>query len=269
MYITTSWDDGHPLDLRVAELLHKNGLPGTFYIPIQHRFPLLTHRQIRELVAAGFEIGGHTVNHCDLLTVSDVTARREIGECKQELEQISGQPCAAFCFPKGHFRRHHVRAVAEAGFRSARTVELMSVANPLTQDGVAMLATTMQALDSRLPTFARNSVKRLQLGNLLRYIRFSKSDWVGTAAAVLRHVSEHGKVFHLWGHSWGIENRGQWENVDTMFRILGQCKREAIFVTNSELAEIATRCMNGPFRELLKGSPNPLGDRVRSRRHFR
>jgi hypothetical protein len=29
-YITTSWDDGHPLDLRVAELLAKYGLKDTF-----------------------------------------------------------------------------------------------------------------------------------------------------------------------------------------------------------------------------------------------
>ena len=32
-YITTSWDDGHQLDLRVAELLTKYRLHGTFYIP--------------------------------------------------------------------------------------------------------------------------------------------------------------------------------------------------------------------------------------------
>lgn len=33
-YITTSWDDGHPLDLRVAELLSEYHLQGTFYVPI-------------------------------------------------------------------------------------------------------------------------------------------------------------------------------------------------------------------------------------------
>ncbi len=33
-FITTSWDDGHPLDFRVAELLSKYGLRGTFYIPM-------------------------------------------------------------------------------------------------------------------------------------------------------------------------------------------------------------------------------------------
>ena len=31
--ITTSWDDGHPLDFKLAELLNKYNLKGTFYIP--------------------------------------------------------------------------------------------------------------------------------------------------------------------------------------------------------------------------------------------
>jgi hypothetical protein len=28
--MTTSWDDGHPLDLQIAQLLSKSGLAGTF-----------------------------------------------------------------------------------------------------------------------------------------------------------------------------------------------------------------------------------------------
>jgi len=30
--VTTSWDDGHLLDLRLAQLLQDAGLKGTFYI---------------------------------------------------------------------------------------------------------------------------------------------------------------------------------------------------------------------------------------------
>ena len=33
--VTTSWDDGDPSDLRVAELLAARKLPGTFYIPVK------------------------------------------------------------------------------------------------------------------------------------------------------------------------------------------------------------------------------------------
>lgn len=239
--ITTSWDDGHLLDLRIAELLEKHGLPGTFYVPLTHnKRPLLSHQQIREL-SESFEIGGHTVNHCDLLSVPDEVADYEIKDCKQQLEQISGRPCVAFCFPKGHFRRRHVRAVAEAGFRTARTVELMSLARPMSQNGVFVLPTTMIAAASDLQTFARNSLKRFKLNNLLRYLRCRDADWVATTAAVLREFLAQGGVFHLWGHSWEIGARNEWENLDRVFALLEQCKREVVFLKNSALAENPAR----------------------------
>ena len=34
--VTTSWDDGHSTDLRVAELLAAHGLKGTFYVAFNH-----------------------------------------------------------------------------------------------------------------------------------------------------------------------------------------------------------------------------------------
>jgi peptidoglycan/xylan/chitin deacetylase (PgdA/CDA1 family) len=81
IYITTSWDDGHPLDLRLAELLHKYGLPATFYIPLENQLPVLTQSQVREL-SGKFEVGAHTVHHCDLLTMPDHVTRMEITDCK-------------------------------------------------------------------------------------------------------------------------------------------------------------------------------------------
>ena len=47
--ITTSWDDGHPMDLRVAELLTRSGLPGTFYVPPSNSRPTLSTAEIRGL----------------------------------------------------------------------------------------------------------------------------------------------------------------------------------------------------------------------------
>lgn len=35
--VTTSWDDGHPSDLKLAELLKRYDVPATFYIPIDNR----------------------------------------------------------------------------------------------------------------------------------------------------------------------------------------------------------------------------------------
>ncbi len=238
IYITTSWDDGHPLDLRLAELLHKYGLPATFYIPLENQLPVLTQSQVREL-SGKFEVGAHTVHHCDLLTMPDHVTRMEITDCKNELEQICGRPCTAFCFPKGHFRWKHVRDVREAGYRTARTVELMSLAFPRKKDGVTMMPTTVQAWPGGFSRVARNSLKRLRPMNLLRQVRYGKSDWVETAEGVLGHVLSCGGVFHFWGHSWEIDQMGQWQNLERVFAMLAQCRGRAVFIDNTGLSNAA------------------------------
>jgi peptidoglycan/xylan/chitin deacetylase (PgdA/CDA1 family) len=238
VYITTSWDDGHPLDLRLAELLHKYKLPATFYIPLDNTLPVLTPSQVREL-STEFEVGGHTVHHCDLLTMPDNVTRTEIIDCKSMLEEICGRPCTAFCFPKGHFRRNHLRNVREAGYRMARTVELMSLEMPRTQDGVAMMPTTIQAGPSGFSTVARNSFKRLRPMNLFRHVRYRKSNWVATAEAVLEHVLSSGGVYHFWGHSWEVDEMDQWQNLERVFAMLAECQGRAVFTDNTGLSEAA------------------------------
>jgi peptidoglycan-N-acetylglucosamine deacetylase len=236
-YITTSWDDGHPLDLRLAGLLAKYGLPATFYIPLGNTRPLVSDGQLREL-ASQFEIGAHTISHCDLRQQSDENARREIGGCKEKLEQITGRPCPSFCFPKGRFRRHHLQYVRDAGFAVARTVELMSVSLPSLSHGLSLMPTTMQAAPWHFQTFARNSLKRFRLFNLGRYIWFKRSDWVEMAQAMLEDMNRNGGVFHLWGHSWEIDELGQWENLERAFALLQRYTDKAEFLDNSRLAQV-------------------------------
>src|SRR3954447_24640572 len=73
-YITTSWDDGHPLDARVAELLAKYNLPGTFYVPRTSEYGTMSAGQLVELSSA-FEIGAHTVRHVVLTGISEPVAK--------------------------------------------------------------------------------------------------------------------------------------------------------------------------------------------------
>src|SRR5581483_11004208 len=79
--ITTSWDDGHPLDLRLAALLAKYGHKGTFYIPTNYsEWPLMTKSQIVELDGMGMEIGSHTKNHSIVPRLSKERAIEELTE---------------------------------------------------------------------------------------------------------------------------------------------------------------------------------------------
>src|SRR5207248_10640324 len=55
--VTTSWDDGDPLDLRLAAMLSVRGLPATFYVPLSYRNrPRLSDNEMRELADQNFEI---------------------------------------------------------------------------------------------------------------------------------------------------------------------------------------------------------------------
>src|SRR4051794_28221498 len=159
-YFTTSWDDGHPADLRVAEMLARHGLAGTFYIPRRIESGVMTDAQIREL-AQRFEIGAHTINHVFLNGADDATARSEIVDSKKWVRDVTGNDCTMFCPPGGKFPSRHAHFVRDAGYVGVRTVEFMSLDAPRRRaDGFLEMPTTLQAFDHPAWNYAKNLAKR-------------------------------------------------------------------------------------------------------------
>src|SRR5260370_13558593 len=116
---TTSWDDGHPLDLRVAELLTKYGLCGTFYVPKTAEYGTMTTVQIRELSPA-FELAAHTLHHVVLTGATEQEASQEIAGSQFWLDDNSGSPCLLFCPPKGRYAGRHLEMIRRPGYRGLR-----------------------------------------------------------------------------------------------------------------------------------------------------
>lgn len=122
--ISTSWDDGSPEDMKIAELLDRYNIEGTFYIPIFNLSrKVLTKYQIKQL-SKKFEIGAHTLSHVDLTRVNLYKAKEEIFRGKEELEQIIGKRVYKFSFPWGRYNKDIIKLVREAGFISARTARI-------------------------------------------------------------------------------------------------------------------------------------------------
>lgn len=236
--LTTSWDDGHPLDQHIAELLAKYDLTGTFYIPLENSRPVMAEAQIRQLSEA-FEVGAHTIHHAVLTEVADGAAEREIRESKKRLEDITGRHCVAFCFPKGRFRCSHLAMVRRAGFRCARTVELLSTQFPSRRADICVLPTTVQARCQDWTVYVKNCAKRFATPNLVNFIFHARSrNWLATAQAMLHVVVRHGGVFHLWGHSWEIEEQQQWTQLEAILRELRELRAIAPCMSNSWLARL-------------------------------
>lgn len=80
---------------------------------------IVTADELRDLSAAGVEIGGHSVTHADLSTLSYEGARDELARGKQELEDVLGTPIEVAAYPYGRANEETVRAARDAGFRAA------------------------------------------------------------------------------------------------------------------------------------------------------
>jgi peptidoglycan/xylan/chitin deacetylase (PgdA/CDA1 family) len=233
--MTTSWDDGHPLDMRVAEMLAKRGLTGTFYVPRSNQKPVMDRSQILEL-SKSFEIGAHTLEHVRIDRLSDAEARLQLSGSREWIEELTGQSCRLFCFPGGKFRNRQLQLVRQAGYQAARTVELLSAASPRRVDGLFVIPTTIQVFPHGLFAYARNALKRLSTPPLhwLRRSLLSR-DWLTLAKELFIRVVKRGGVFHLWGHSWEIAEQRQWQALEDFLAFAGAHLKSASCVTNGEL----------------------------------
>lgn len=237
VYITTSWDDGHPLDLRVAELLTKHRIGGTFYIPRIAEKETMSAAHIRQLSLA-FEIGAHTLHHADLTTATEQQAWQEIAGSKAWLEDNIGQPCRMFCPPKGKYSRRTLEAVRRAGFSGLRSVELLSLDFPRLQAGIMLLPTTIQAFPHGSLALTKNAVKRMALRNFLRFMARGRSDdWPALARSLLQESLRYGGVFHLWGHSWELQATAQWHHLNDVLRFMSEFASQVPSLTNGQICQ--------------------------------
>jgi peptidoglycan/xylan/chitin deacetylase (PgdA/CDA1 family) len=235
-YFTTSWDDGHPSDLRVAEMLARHNLRGTFYIPRRIDTGVMSDGQIREL-SSRFEIGAHTINHVFLDGADDVTARREIVDSKKWVADVTGKDCTMFCPPGGKFSARHAPLVRDARYAGIRTVEFMSLDAPRPRDGYVEMPTTLQAFPHRMRAFAKNMTKRRAVRNAWLYVTRGRGEWTRAAERIVAHLAGGSGVFHLWGHSWELDQAEQWERLEQVLRLMEGYAGQIASLENGQLCK--------------------------------
>jgi len=240
--LTTSWDDGHPLDMRVAEILRRHGLYGTFYTPLRPVYGgLLSGAQMGELMQMGMEIGSHTVTHPILTELDNAALDREMIDSRRGLEDMLGVDITSFCYPKGRFNRRVSQRAAAAGYRVRRT----------TVDFLTAPPTDAENMTVSMHLFPHDRWAHYR--HLLRYrnwegfwnwhSRFdTATDLEKTTAHMLNSVAERGGVFHLWGHSWELESHNLWPVFERVAALMGrfaQSVQNAVSMTNREVGDAA------------------------------
>ena len=113
----------------VAPLLRSLGFQATFFLC---EFPpdfavnkrqYMTWEQIRELHAAGFELGNHTLTHAGVRELSEEEFERELLALEDRFRQLGLPPSVSFAYPGGPGSPAAEPVLRRHKFRCGRTVE--------------------------------------------------------------------------------------------------------------------------------------------------
>ncbi|HYH01447.1 MAG TPA: polysaccharide deacetylase family protein [Terriglobales bacterium] len=238
--VTTSWDDGDPADVRVAQLLRTRRLPGTFYIPVMGRrgLPTLSQAAMRDLASEGFEIGGHGVSHRNLSGMSADHCWNEVHGAKQFLEDVLGKEIAMFCYPRGRHDEIVVKTVARAGYIGARTTRML--ATDIAFDAYRM-PTTVHAFNHKPSGYLRNLLRTRNLSGIFRYATVYRycENWVQLAKTLFDSTLRDGGVWHLYGHSWEIQELEMWPQLEEVLDYVSG-RDDVLYACNSEIVRRRT-----------------------------
>ena len=120
-------DDGDPSVLEAAvPVLQRHRVPAVLFAiadrPVGYR--TMTDAQLREVAAAGVEIGSHSLTHRSMARLPRAEAVHEAGASRQRLEDVIGRPVTAFAYPFGtrlDYSAETTEILREAGYEIAFT----------------------------------------------------------------------------------------------------------------------------------------------------
>lgn len=217
--LTLSYDDGVEQDIKLMEILDKNGLKCTFninggidipedkvYAPgtIHRR---MTKKRMIELYAnSGHEVAVHSYTHPFLETLPPVAITQEIFEDRKELERMFGHPIRGMAYPMGTFSDTVVDVLKVTGIAYSRTTRVTRDFK-IPSDWLRLDATCHHN-DPQLMTLAEKFV--------------TNSD------------GRHPKLFYLWGHSYEFEANDNWDVIEKFAEYVGG-KEDIWYATNIEI----------------------------------
>ena len=215
LIVTTSWDDGSILDLKLAQMLTKYGLKGTFYIPKSPKNVTPLRKTDIAALAAEHEIGAHTVNHPHLTQIPPAEAKTEIEDSKIYLEEILGKKIKMFSYPFGEYNEAVKTITKDCGFIGARTVK------------PAQPGDIHDPYEFGITVFASN-------GRFHEMVKTSPElDWEPKAQKLFDGALENGGMWHIWGHSWDTDNHKEWDKLERVLKYIAN-KPGVQYATNGE-----------------------------------
>lgn len=124
--VVLSFDDGYRSHLTAAlPILGRHRWPGVLNLDLSNLAPSwgIPRSGVERLIAAGWEIGAHSLTHADVSALSGAALVREVSGSRTAIARLFGVVPRSFCYPAGRYDTEAVGAVRAAGYEAATTTE--------------------------------------------------------------------------------------------------------------------------------------------------
>lgn len=201
---TLSYDDGMFQDIRLVDILNRNGLKGTFHLisgrirktDAEKPYSHLSARQIRELyLPGGHEVAIHTHTHCTLTDLPKEQIAWEYLQCKAILEDTLGTVLRGSAYPNSRYNDKVLSVLPTCGISYARGGD---------QTGSFALPKDWLQL---MPTARHTDPDLFALGD----------QFLGLAIPSHHECA----MFCLMGHSYEFDKDNNWETMEDFARKMG------------------------------------------------
>ncbi len=124
--IVLTFDNGyHSQEASAMPVLRKYHWAGVENIQLTGLPPSqggLTRKEVKKLLAAGWELDTQGISHADLVTLSPSALEHEVADARHTLQHRYKVQVNWFCYPSGHYDPTVVAEVKHAGFVGSTTV---------------------------------------------------------------------------------------------------------------------------------------------------
>ncbi len=217
--LTLSYDDGVEQDIRLMEILDKNGIKCTFnlnsgiYSPEGTVHKNVHKRMSRSQITAaytdrGHEVAVHAYNHPYLEQLPTASVAYEIVKDRETLEEQFGTIVRGMAYPYGTYSDDVVDTLRLCGIVYARTV-------------ISTEKFDMPTDWLRLPATCHHKNPRLM--DLAKRFVELKADRAP-------------QMFYLWGHSYEFDSDSNWNVIEAFAEYIGG-KEDIWYATNIEIYE--------------------------------
>ena len=141
-HFSITFDDGYASVGRLAlPVLAKRQVPATVFVVAgavgntsawdeamgDRVEPMMDAVMVREMAAAGMEVGSHGMSHARLTDLPDAALQAEVCDSKRLLEDMLGKAVGGFAYPYGAWDGRVREAVIDAGYEYAVSTRLAAI----------------------------------------------------------------------------------------------------------------------------------------------